>query len=380
MKIAVIDPALFTWPYDAALLNGLLAGGHEVHFISKSLPPSCKKDSPAILHELFYPGLEHPLCKKLPRPLFLLLKGCLHFISYFRLMALLRRIRPDVIHFQWAPLPIIDLLFLPWLRRLAPLVLTVHDSSPFNNNPSARLQRLGAFRIMRAFDQLIVHTEKARQALQARGLRASRITRIAHGVLGAGPQVASTPAKTEGVMTVLLFGKLKPYKGADLLIRALAALPEPQRSRCRLQIVGKAEMDVEPLKTLAQELKVDSCIRWDLRFVDDAELAGIFANSDVVAMPYREIDASGVLMVALSIGRPILASRIGLFAELLEDGTHGLLVAPENPDALADAISRLLDNPAQREQMGANVRTLAAAIPSWEEIGQQTVQVYQKAG
>lgn len=381
MKICMIDPALFTWPYDSALIGGLLANGHEVHFFSKAMPAGALKDTSAQCHQIFYPGLEKPVFGKLPRPAFLAVKGLLHFISYFRLIRELHRLKPDVIHFQWAPLPVVDLLFLPFLRRIAPLVLTVHDSSPFNNNPSARLQRIGAFRIMRVFDRLIVHTEKARDAIISHGVDPARIMRIAHGVLGSGPAIEATTAgtSTDRPMNILLFGKLKPYKGADLLIEALARLSDAQRRRCCLQIVGKAEMDTAPLHDLAKRLGVENCIKWDLRFVDDEEMSRIFSDADVMAMPYRQIDASGVLMVALGMGRPILASRIGLFAELLEDGRHGFLVPPEDPAAIAVALARLLDDPQGRQTMGANVRALEKAIPGWQEIGQQTAALYQSA-
>ena len=381
MKIAMTDPAFFTWPYDSALIEGLINNGHEVHFFSMKMPDSAKKDTRAHLHEIFYPGLDKPILAKLPRPAFLLAKGLLHFISYFRLIAQLKRLKPDAIHVQWAPLPVVDLLFLPTLRKIAPLVFTVHDSSPFNNNPSAKLQRLGAFRIMRAFDRLIVHTEKARQDIMARGVPAAHITRIAHGVIGGDPKISAPPPSRDlhKQMEILLFGKLKHYKGADLLIQALAQLSPEERQKCRLRVVGKAEMDTQPLFELAETLGVAAAVTWDLRFVSDAEMADIFAAADVMAMPYRQIDASGVLMVALGMGRPILASRIGLFSELLEHGTHGLLVTPENVDELAQAIRELLNNPDQRLKMAENVKALGAAIPSWDEIGQQTTQLYQTA-
>jgi glycosyltransferase involved in cell wall biosynthesis len=84
-------------------------------------------------------------------------------------------------------------------------------------------------------------------------------------------------------------------------------------------------------------------------------------------------------MAALSVGRPILASRIGLFAELLEDGKHGFLVPQDDPAALAAALERLVADDATRAAMAANVRALAAAIPSWGAIATQTATLYQSA-
>jgi glycosyltransferase involved in cell wall biosynthesis len=381
MKIALIDPALFTWPYDSALAAGLVGNGHEVTLYTKRLSAGEQGKGSPLVREVFYPGFQYAFMRRLPRSLFLALKGLAHPLSLLRLYFILARQRPDVIHFQWAPLPVIDRLFIPLFRRLAPVVLTVHDSSPFNNNPSGRLQRVGCFTVMQEFDRLIVHTEKAKEKIASHGIEASRIAIIAHGVLGeAQPQTVTRPVakSADQPVTVLLFGKLKPYKGADILIRALAVLPEAVRANIRLHIVGKSEMDTAPLFELADSLKVSALIKWDLRFVDDAEMAGIFANADIMALPYRDIDASGVLMVALSVGRPIVASRIGLFAEILKDGVHGYLIPQEDPAALAEALTKLATNPDLRRQMSAEVHNLGNATPSWTDIGATTTALYQQ--
>ena len=385
MKIAMVDPSLFTWPYDSALIDGLRAGGHRVTLYTKVLGAADREAAKAAyVCQLFYPGFETGFMRRLPKPLFLALKGIAHILSMLALWLVLLMRRPDVIHFQWVPLPVIDRFFVPLFRFVAPVVLTVHDSSPFNNNPSARLQAMGAVRIMAAFDRLIVHTEHARQKLIAYGHEAGKIRLIQHGVLRALPQtlplpkepIGETKSSPDDIVSLLLFGKLKPYKGADILIRALAELPADIRAKTRLSIVGQAQMDIAPLVGLARDLKVDNNIVWDLRFVGEDEMARLFAAADIMVVPYRDIDASGVLMQALSVGRPIVASRIGLFAELLQDGTHGFLVPPENPAALAAAIGRLVVDPALRDRMGANVRALQASIPGWEDIGDKTAALY----
>jgi glycosyltransferase involved in cell wall biosynthesis len=296
-------------------------------------------------------------------------------------MRRLRRLQPEIIHFQWAPLPAVDRMFLPQIRRIAPTVLTVHDSAPFNDNPRSVLQRIGAIGIMNSFDRLVVHTNRARQRLVGHGLPPDKIAVIPHGVLESGPSHLSSHADRgrDEPVTLLLFGKLKPYKGADVLIRALAAMPAGARARCRLRIVGKPYMDVEPLFALAKELQVDSNIVWDLRFVADDELERIFTQADIIVMPYREIDASGVLMVALSAGVPIVASRIGLFAEMLEDGQHGRLVAPGDDAALARALGDLVENAGERRRISDNVRYLRSSIPDWRNIAAQTVDLYRSA-
>jgi glycosyltransferase involved in cell wall biosynthesis len=99
--------------------------------------------------------------------------------------------------------------------------------------------------------------------------------------------------------------------------------------------------------------------------------------ADVLVFPYREIDISGVLMAALRYGRPIIASMIGGFAELLVDGRHAILVPPDDSPAIAAAMKRLIAAPEERAAMGAAVAELGAAIPDWADIAKATVGFYR---
>lgn len=382
MKVFQIDPSLFTWPYDQALIDGLRRNGHEVTLVTKHLIKGEPGKGEPFVREFFYPCFQTKTVKSLPRPVFLGLKGVAHLFGLIRLFIMLKKAKPDVIHFQWAPLPVMDRHFINMFKKIAPVILTVHDSSPFNNNPSARLQRIGSITIMERFDRLIVHTKQAQERLAQYGLDPARIARIPHGALGepikAGA-VKEETLKSRRPLTLLLFGQLKPYKGADIAIRALADLPEDLREKCRLRIAGKAMMDVEPLKKLAADLGVEKYVVWDLRFIKDEELPQLFADTDITIMPYREIDASGVLMLSLSVGRPIIASRIGLFAEMLEDGKHGFLTPKEDVKAFAAAIENLVKDDALRVDLGRNVQALGASIPSWEKIAEKTSALYENA-
>ncbi len=379
MKVALIDPSLFTWPYNHALAEGLKQSGHAVTMYTKHLGEKEQGKNDPFIRELFYPGFQSGPIKKLPHKIFLGLKGVAHIASMFHLLNVLRKEKPDAIHFQWTPLAVVDQFFIPLFRRIAPTILTVHDSSPFNNNPSAALQRVGAIKIMNKFDHLIVHTEKARKALIGYGIPEAKISRIDHGILdnfdASAP--AALPAKSaDAPVNLLLFGQIKPYKGTDILLSALALLPAQVRQQCKLSIVGKPQMEMQPLFDMVERLGLKENVVWDLRFVDEAEIPAIFAAADVMVMPYREIDASGVLMLALAVGRPIVATRIGLFAEILEDGKHGFLVPQDDAKALATALESLIKDTALRTTQGENVLALRTSIPSWHQIGMTTAALY----
>jgi glycosyltransferase involved in cell wall biosynthesis len=294
-----------------------------------------------------------------------------------RLLWVLYRGRPGVIHFQWTPLAAVDMLFIPLFRRIAPIVLTVHDSIPFNYKPSTRLQYLGAVAIMKKFDQLIVHTAAARARLENYGVAGEKINIVPHGLLG--PKESAPYTGGGGCVNLLMFGGIKPYKGVDVLLRAIALLPQDARHICRLRVVGVPGMPMEPLFDLANSLGIASQVDFDLRFVPDGEIGTLMESADIQVFPYRVIDASGVLTLAIGVGRTIVASKLGVFDELLRDGIHGALVPPDDPQALAAALYPLIIDGQSRVRAARAVRDLANSIPDWSVIARLTQEVYFRA-
>jgi glycosyltransferase involved in cell wall biosynthesis len=312
--------------------------------------------------------------------IFLALKGLSHIESMGRLVRRLRKWQPGVIHFQWTPLAIIDRHFVPLFRRIAPTILTVHDSTPFNDNPRARLQRLDAIGIMNCFDQLIVHTAAARSRLLTHGIDATRVNVVPHGLLMDidTTVIVDRDVLQQNEITLLLFGHIKPYKGVDVLLRAVAQLPETVRQRCTVRIAGRAKMPMEPLIELAAELGLKSQVIFDLRFIPEPEIRNLMARADILVFPYLQIDASGVLMLAIAAGRAIVASNIGLFGELLKDGVHGALVRPNEPSELAAALAPLIGDRGRLRNAEQAVRDLADDIPDWQKIARMTEAIYRR--
>jgi glycosyltransferase involved in cell wall biosynthesis len=372
LRVALVDPSLFTLPYDLALAEGLRANGHHVTLYGRRARAG---EAAVAVEPSFYPLAESPGAAALPRPLRLGLKGIDHLLSMTRLRRRLAEERPDVIHFQWLPLPLVDRALLAGFHQLAPLVLTVHDTNPFNGNPSNRLQRLGVAESLHAFDTLVVHTGQGRARLEARGVAPRRIAVLPHGPLA--PPVTAPPDPMQGQLTFLCFGQMKPYKGLDLAVEAFALLPETLRARARLRVVGQARMDVAPVEALAVTRGVAGQVAIETRFVAEEELPALFGRGVVALFPYREIEASGVLSLALAHGRPVIASRLGTFAETLTDGRDALLVPPGDVAALAGAMARMIDDRGFAAGCAASMQALALAQPDWVEIGRRTAALYE---
>jgi glycosyltransferase involved in cell wall biosynthesis len=153
---------------------------------------------------------------------------------------------------------------------------------------------------------------------------------------------------------LLFFGLLRAYKGLDLLVQALARVPD-----ARLVVAGDPVDPVEPIRQLRvragrPETEIDGV----LGFLPDAEVFTLMADAAAVVLAYRQADSSGVLADRLrpTVARPSCPTSGGL-AEAVRAYDAGLVVPPDDVEALADACRALLADP------GPAYRGALAALP-----------------
>jgi D-inositol-3-phosphate glycosyltransferase len=157
----------------------------------------------------------------------------------------------------------------------------------------------------------------------------------------------------------LFFGHVRPFKGLDIALRAWPRL----KSNVVLLVAGEAWWNREQeYRDLAKGL---DNVRFDFRFIPDSEIATYFGAADVVLAPYRTEAQSGVALASFHFGRPVIASRVGGLPEIIEEGKNGLLVPPDDPDALARAVDAFFASP-DPNVMEEGARE-AAKRYSWEE-------------
>lgn len=369
MKIAIVDPSGFTVPYDRHLCAALADAGCDVRFFSDNDQTEDVYTDVALFYRLS--DRLFGSADTAPQKGF---KGLEYISDNVRFLQRLREWNPDVIHYQWLPLPLVDYPVLVMLSRLASLVLTLHDSNPFHGSETSRLQFLGMRRAMKAFDAYIAHTSYTKRQFSDFETVSEQISIVPHGILD---YPAIETSSTDG-STLLFFGNIKQYKGLDVLVRALGTLSLKALSETTLVVAGQPHIDMEPIRRLAVEKSVDDSIEWNLGYVPDENVPKLFDRADVVVLPYREIDQSGVLLTAVGYGVPVVATDIGGFGEFLNDGVHGRLVPPEEPAALAAAIRELLADEAKRDKMSKAMERLAEEN-SWSSIAERTIDVYRAA-
>jgi glycosyltransferase involved in cell wall biosynthesis len=367
MRVHIVDPSAYTPPYDHALCASLAAAGAHVelytsHFAHGSVPAPDGYER----REPFY-RLAARVADPRARRAVKLAEHVPDMLRYRRAAA-----TADVVHFQWLTVQHLDAHLLPARRTPngapRPLVLTAHDILPREPRPG---QRAAQRRLYERFDAIVVHSEHGRGRLvRELGVPEQRVHVIAHGVFEhlapatGGAASVQLPSKTDKPV-VLCFGLMRPYKGIDVLLDAWRGIDDAE-----LWVVGAPRMDIAPLRAAAP-----ANVRFVARFVDDEEVSAYFRRADLVVLPYREIDQSGVLFTALAFAKPLLLSDVGGFPEIAAAGAARTVPAGD-ARALHDALEGLLADGPARAAMATRARELAAGEYSWPSVARRTLALY----
>ena len=286
-----------------------------------------------------------------------------------RIRRAIAEFHPDVVHLQAGHLWFnLSLRFL----RAPPLVVTIHDVA---HHPGDRLsmktpQRVLDIGLARA-DDIIVHTAVTKRAIVERYGRDPAGVHVIPHVAIEPPQ---REAPNQGEPIVLFFGRIWPYKGLAHLIRAQPLITERVQD-ARIVIAGHGE-DFKHYRELMPDPSRFVVIN---EFVSIERRRQLFAEAAVVVLPYVEASQSGVVPIAYAFRKPVVVTGVGGLPEMVEDGRTGLVVAPRDDRALADAVSRLLENPELARQMGAAGLRKLEREWSPATVAEQTLRVYERS-
>ena len=284
-----------------------------------------------------------------------------------RLVAQARRLQADVVlstmSHVWTPLvapalPAADIAFVP----------AVHDALPHPGDPAM----LWDWRLrteLRAARAALVFSGAVEAAV--RSVRPDLpVLRMA---LGAHlPSPASTvEVPVEGEF--MFFGRLRAYKGLDLLRDAFRIL-RAAHPGATLRVVGEGDAEA-----CAPGLSALPGVTVEARWVRDAEMPSLLSRAWAVVLPYREASQSGVLPLALALGVPVVATPVGALAEQLRSGGSGVLAAAATAPAMAEAMMRLLV-PGARREMANSARREGARLSDWNAQAASLVDGFHAQG
>lgn len=195
------------------------------------------------------------------------------------------------------------------------------------------------------------------------GFPAGRVHVIPLGIDGA----EDAEARSEGALVAGVASNLEYWKGLDVLIDAAAAMDAP----VRLEVFGGGSLAAE-LERRARDAAVDARFHG---FVPDARAR--LRELDVLVQPSRADNSPLAVLEAMAAGVPVVATRVGGIPELIVDGETGVLVEPESPAELAEALDALAASPERRRELGRRGRERARDEFSPERMARRTVALYR---
>ncbi len=352
MRLALIGPV---YPYrggiahyTTALYSALRDQGHEV------LPISFSRQYPQWL----FPGQsdKDPSQKPLEVPDARYWLDSLNPITWLATVSRIRDYSPDAIILQWwVPFWALAWMSIVWLIQrfaVAKVVFICHNVIP---HEAGRLDRLLVRRVLGLGDVNIVHSERDREELL--GLLPRAQVHVAHhptySVFAENAPAVSQARQELGLDSetpvILFFGFVRPYKGLDYLIKALPLVL--QDMDIHLLIAGEFWDGVQHYRDQIQSLHVESHVTLVDRYIRNEDIGTYFAGADLVALPYIDATQSGIVQMAFGFGVPVLTTNVGGLGESVQDGVTGLLVRPQDSQALASAIRRYF-----QDQLGPGMR------------------------
>ena len=276
-----------------------------------------------------------------------------------------RRLRPaDLVVFAYlTPLQAPPYLaIMAGLRRPARTAVICHNVLPHERRPGdVPLTRA----LLSRADTVITHS--AAQAAQARDLAPAATVRTVampphlpgnnQGTERAevsAPAPTPPPAPANPPTRLLFFGIVRPYKGLDVLLRALAQAP----AHVTLTVAGEFWADTTEMDNLIAGLGLRDRVTLRPGYVPADEIPGLFGAADALVMPYREATASQNALLAFAHGVPVITTTAGALAEPVRDGVDGLTCAPGDTEDLVRVLKEFSDPQVARR--------LRAGIPAMD--------------
>ena len=248
----------------------------------------------------------------------------------------------------------------------APAIVVLHTVLA---HPSAR-QRMILDKVIAAASAVVTMTQTARsRLLGSYGTSPAKVSVIPHGA--ADHRVAASPAGKGRRLRVLTWGLLGPGKGIEHAIDAIALLRD-RGLRVEYQVAGQTHPRVlardgeayrRSLEARARARDVADRVHFDARFLPAAALSHLISAADLVLLPYDSVEqvTSGVLIEAVTAGRPVVSTCFPHAVELLGSGA-GLLVERQDPAGIAHALLRVLIEPGLSARMSAQSASLAPQL------------------
>lgn len=317
-------------------------------------------------------------------------------IYYAKLMRYIAGSSPKILHILWNnELEWFDrTLLMLWCKVLGKkIALTAHNVNTARRDCKDSWMNQTTLKFQyRLCDQILVHTPKMKDELcKEFGVGEGAVTVIPYPLNCAVPSTELAPAEAKHRLglrseerAILFFGKLRPYKGVELLLDAFLLIAPDQHANYRLILAGEPKKGAEDYLRGIQE-SVDNCfskgqVLLKAEFIADEEMELYFKAADVLVLPYKEIFQSGILFVAYRFGLPVIATDVGSFREDIIEGRTGFICKAADPGDMAKAVETYFASDLFRNLRVRRHELIeyANAIHSWSAVAKVTQNAYAR--
>ncbi|TYB96327.1 MAG: glycosyltransferase [Kosmotoga sp.] len=379
MKILIYDPGNFVPDYNYCLCKALKDNYPEDEIVLIAYEKNWdKRQTNFKLNNFFFKIVEN--IKLLRGPIKKIFKGIEYLVELILFIFYVIRKSPDVIHIQWFPVLIADIIVFKIIGYFdIKLIYTVHNVLPHKE----KFYHKWVYNIVYKIPTiLIIHSDKYKKNIEKLYGTAfhKKIHIIPHGdfkKLYEEYQLNKNVNNNSDKIIFLFFGLIKEYKGLDILLKAVGRIKDQIKDKqVVFKIYGKVKTDFSQYEKIIQNKGIENLLDLRFEFIDEEEIPAIFHSCDVVILPYKNIYQSGVALLAYTFDIPIIASSLGGLKELIEEGKSGILFQKNNVKELSEIIYDLVRNPEKVDKMKMYIKNKETKKYDLNIIAQKTHELY----
>jgi glycosyltransferase involved in cell wall biosynthesis len=376
IAFAEFSPSGGLFQFTAQLGEALAQAGHDVHLFTGPRPELAAKHPSFTIHAIL-PTWHHDTTVRstLVRKVRRAVRAIQLIMAWLLLLARLRRLKPDVVLWSaWQfSVDALGVLLTRWLLPGTMLGLISHEPQLLRRADTTRAQKGPLLNHLlraawRRMNVVFVLGEQAKLRVLENWQPAGPVIVIPHGDPRAlrNDQEVLPVADTGPV--ALFFGTWTAYKGINVLLESLS---EVRRRVPDARVVLAGDVAGVDLPALLSRISEVGGVDARPGYVPLEKIPQLFNEARVVVTPYLRASQSGVVHLAYTYERPVVATTVGDISSVVRDGETGLLVPPGDPTALAEALASLLADPMRAQRLGKAGGRWAAAEASWERVAEQ---------
>jgi alpha-maltose-1-phosphate synthase len=175
--------------------------------------------------------------------------------------------------------------------------------------------------------------------------------------------------------TILFFGRILEYKGLDVLLKAMPILVKKIPD---IKLIVAGEGDLTPYNKLINDIDKKN-LEVIQKYIPEQQVPQYFQKSSIIIMPYRDASSSGIVPIAYVFKKALICSDVGALREFIDDNKTGVLIKPEDPKILANAIEKLLADKKKQKYLGEQGYKKATSELSWASIAHRLSKEYNDA-